>query len=180
MLLRNAVIAGMLSPPVLGAMALPLGGMVAACVLALWRMDTRWLPAIAHEGDPREALKFDSPFSLPAVLRFGAIFLALGIAGTLAQRGLGDVGFYAVSIAGGLFSSSSAVAAAGTLAAQGAISVEAAASGALLANLTSACVNLPLVARLGRFPRLTRAVAVTVSALAAAGLLGWCAQRWLL
>jgi uncharacterized membrane protein (DUF4010 family) len=85
-----------------------------------------------------------------------------------------------VSIAGGLFSSSSAVAAAGTLAAQEAISVETAAAGALLATLTSASVNLPLVARLGRFPRLTRAVAITVGALAAAGTLGWCAQRGLL
>ena len=179
MLLRNAAVVGLLSPRVLGAMALPLGSMVMASVLALWRMDTRWLPPVPYERDPREALKFDSPFSLPAVLRFGAIFLVLEVAGTIAQRALGDAGFYAVSVAGGLFSSSSAVAAAGTLAAQEAISVETAAAGALLATLTSACVNLPLVGRLGRYPLLTRAVAITVSAQAVAGLLGWCAQRWL-
>lgn len=179
MLLRNAVIAGMLSLPVLGAMALPIGGMLAASVLALWQMDTRWLPPVAPEGDDRDALRFGSPFSLAAVLRFGGVFLALEVAGTLAQRTLGDIGFYVVSIAGGLVSSSSAVAAAGTLAAENALSIETAGAGALLATITSAAVNLPLVARFGRFPQLTRAVGLTVAALVVAGVLGWLAQRWL-
>lgn len=176
MLVRNAAVVGILSPAVLGQMALPMVGMVLACILAMWRMDTRWLPHDPSERDPRETLQFDSPFSLFAVLRFGALFLALEVSGTVAQRALGDVGFFAVSVAGGLFSSSSAVAAAGTLAAQGAISVDTAGAGALLATLTSACVNLPLVARLGRFPRLTRGVAITVGAVALGGLLGWCVQ----
>ncbi len=176
MLARNAVIVGVLSPPVLAAMALPLGGMLVACIFALWQLDARWLRDEADGGVPTEKLKFDSPFSLSAALRFGAIFLALQVAGTLAQREFGAVGFYAVSAAGGLFSSSSAVAAAGTLAAEAALPIGTAVGGAILATLTSACVNLPLVARLGRNARLTRAVAVTVGAMAAAGALGWLAQ----
>ena len=47
----------------------------------------------------------------------GLIFLALHVAGRLAQRYFEMFGFYAVSIAGGMLSSASAVAAAGTAAA---------------------------------------------------------------
>jgi Domain of unknown function (DUF4010) len=61
-------------------------------------------------------LKLEQPFSLKAALEFGVIFLVLSVAGVLAQRSLGVFGFYAVSIAGGLLSSASAVAAAGTAA----------------------------------------------------------------
>ena len=61
-------------------------------------------------------LNLEQPFSLSAALRFGLIFLALHVTGTLAQRFLPTFGFYAVSIAGGMLASASAVVAAGTAA----------------------------------------------------------------
>ena len=74
-----------------------------------------------------------SPFSLQAELVFGLIFLALQVLGTLAARALGETGFYAVSLIGGLVSSASAVASAGSLAARGTLEPTVAAVGAVLA-----------------------------------------------
>jgi uncharacterized membrane protein (DUF4010 family) len=42
-----------------------------------------------------------SPFLLALALKYGLMFLALQVAGTLAQRSLGEAGFYAVSVVGG-------------------------------------------------------------------------------
>jgi uncharacterized membrane protein (DUF4010 family) len=118
-----------------------------------------------------------SPFSLSSALRFGLLFLALEVAGTLAQRWLGQFGFYAVSVAGGLISSASAVASAGSLAGQGTLPAGVAGTGAVLASLMSVLVNLPLVARVARERPLTRRMALALGlivALGAAGALaGW-------
>lgn len=179
MLARNVAIVGMLAPAVLADLWLPVGLMLVASVLAFWRMDIRRPAAAPGERDSGDGMRFDSPFSLAAVLRFGGVFLILEVAGKLGQRTFGEAGFYVVSVAGGLFSSSSAVAAAGTLAAQGALTTATAGAGALLATITSALVNLPLVARFGRDRRLTRAVALSMAGLVVAGALGWLAQRWL-
>jgi uncharacterized membrane protein (DUF4010 family) len=106
---------------------------------------------------------------LTAALKFGLVFLALQVAGTLSQRALGTLGFYAVSVAGGVVSSASAVASAASLAASGTLSGGTAATGAVIATAASAIVDLPIVARVGRNRELTRKVAV---ALAATLLLG--------
>ena len=81
-------------------------------------------------------------------LRFGLIFLILQLVGTLAQRVLGEGGFYAVSLAAGLVSSASGVAAAATLAAHGTISGQVAGTGVVLNSLASTAIKLPLVARI--------------------------------
>jgi uncharacterized membrane protein (DUF4010 family) len=115
-----------------------------------------------------------SPFSLTAALRFGVMFLVLEIAGVLAQRTLGQTGFYLVSFFGGFVSSAGAVASAANLAAAGTLPAEVAGNGAIIASLASAAINLPLVVRIGRTPALTRRVAIvmaTIILLGAAGVL---------
>jgi uncharacterized membrane protein (DUF4010 family) len=128
---------------------------------------------IGTTSEPPPDLKLEQPFSLKAALKFGIIFLALSVAGVLAQRSLGVFGFYAVSIAGGLLSSASAVAAAGTAAAHHQVSLPVAANGAVLAALTSAFINIPIVA-LGPVdkPGLTKALARSLLVVIAFGALG--------
>jgi uncharacterized membrane protein (DUF4010 family) len=90
---------------------------------------------------------------------------------------LGVFGFYAVSIAGGLLSSASAVAAAGTAAAHHQVSFRVAANGAVLAALTSALINIPIVARAGGQPGLTKALARALLIVIAFGVLGLLVQK---
>jgi uncharacterized membrane protein (DUF4010 family) len=91
-------------------------------------------------------------------LKFGVLFLILRIAGILAQRWLGSIGFYAVSLGGGLISSASAVASAASLSQQGLLPANVTANGAILASLTSTLVNLPLVAQIARERPLTQRI----------------------
>src|ERR1700761_5316095 len=132
----------------------------------------RFGSAIGTTSEAPPDLKLEQPFSLKAALKFGIIFLLLSVAGVLAQRTMGVFGFYAVSIAGGLLSSASAVAAAGTAGAHHQVSVLVAANGAGLAALTSVLVNIPIVARAGEQPGLTKAVARALLIVSAVGLLG--------
>ena len=80
----------------------------------------------------------------------------------------GVFGFYAVSIAGGLLSS----AAAGTAAAHRQVSIRVAANGAVLAALTSVLINIPIVARAGGQPGLTKALARALLIVIAFGVFG--------
>jgi uncharacterized membrane protein (DUF4010 family) len=131
MLLRNSLILAILALQAFASLV-PMLIMFAATAILL-------RAAIGTISAPPPDLKLEQPFSLKAALKFGVIFLVLNVAGVLAQRSLGVFGFYAVSIAGGLLSSASAVAAAGTAAAHHQVSLPVAANGAVLATLTS-CV----------------------------------------
>ena len=62
-------------------------------------------------------LSLSSPVSMPHVLKFAALFVALAAAGTLAQRYLGTLGFLTFSLAGGLVKDASTTATAAALAA---------------------------------------------------------------
>jgi uncharacterized membrane protein (DUF4010 family) len=176
MLVRNAVLLGLLSLPALAAAAVPLGCMLAGALAAAWLQPSRAGAGPPPDGDGAlSPPAMSSPFSLVSAVKFGAFFLALQVAGTLAERLLGQAGFYAVSALGGLVSSASAVASAGALAATGTLSADVAARGAVLASAASALVNLPLVARVARDPGLTRRVALVLGGvllLGAAGLAG--------
>jgi uncharacterized membrane protein (DUF4010 family) len=112
-----------------------------------------------------------SPFSLSSAVKFGLLFLALKVAGTLAQWWLGRFGFYAVSLVGGLVSSASTVASAAALASQRTLGSEVAATGAVIASLASTMVNLPLVARIGRERPLTQSIGLALCAVLGAGIL---------
>lgn len=173
MLVRNGVLLAILAPAVLLASLLPHLMMLAGCALLYWRAPRR--PAQAHENAP--LLKLSSPFSLAAALKFGLFFLLLQVAGVLAQVNLGQLGVYAISFLGGLFSSSSAVAAAAALAVKGSVSPSVAAASAVLASLASVLVNFPLVVRAGQ-RSFTIRMAWSLGLVVALGVLGILLQAW--
>jgi uncharacterized membrane protein (DUF4010 family) len=186
MLVRNVVILGLLSPPALIASAVPLALMLAGALAVAFTHGrlggTRPIgapagPAIGETpSQPPVVSGLQSPFSLTATLRFGAIFLALQIAGTLALRALGHAGFYAVSAVGGAVSSASTTAAAANLAATESLPPSVAGSGAILAALMSAAVNLPIVARLAGDRVLTRRLAWVLASIVVLGAVGTAVQ----
>jgi len=156
MAVRNAVLLGIVATAALLAAFLPIGLILLASLLLATRDLGR-----SPERDASAALQIPlrSPFSLQSALKFGLIFLVLQVVGKLAQNVLGEAGFYAVSLAGGVVSSASAVASAGILAAQGHITPAVAGIGSVLASLASAAVNLVLVARIGHDRHLTARMA---------------------
>lgn len=114
MLVRNAVILGLLAPLALLDSAIPMALMIGAAAAAvLWQRQTpRDEEGITdNQSGGTNAVTMlptlESPFSLTAAFKFGIIFLVLRMAGTLAQRALGEAGFYAVSAVGGVISSAS-------------------------------------------------------------------------
>ena len=168
MLIRNGVLLAILAPRALLAAtpSLLLMFVMSAGFIA------RTLRSKHEPANPAPALRIASPFSLVSALKFGLLFLALGAAGTLAQRMFGEVGFYGVSLLGGVISSASSVASAALLGAHGTIPNEVAGIGAALASVTSALFNLPLAARVAREQPLTRRIAWSLGAIAALGLVG--------
>lgn len=176
MLLRNAVILGLLAPAAFAFSLLPhvlMLGLAAAPVVIEWRRRRHAATAATpgeHARGPLPGL--GSPFTLVAALQFGLIFLALQVAGILAQRTFGDGGFYGVSLVGGLISSASAVASAANLAASRELSPQVAATGAIIASAMSALINLVLTAHLGRDRALTRRVAWTIVGVTLVGVAG--------
>ena len=165
MLLRNGVILAILAPLVALAVAAPLAaGVVASLAVSLIRRKD------VQRGV--EQMTLTLPFSVPAVLRFGLIFLVISIAGNLAQRVLGDPGFYVVSFVAGLASSASATATAGVLSTQGQIDVYTAGLGALFASLGSALVHLPLAWRFSRNGQLALRLMAATAVIILAGLGG--------
>jgi uncharacterized membrane protein (DUF4010 family) len=176
MIVRNLVLLGILAPVTLIGATLPLGLMLLGS-MALARFGA--LPSEDGEEAPL-ALDLQSPFSLKSAIKFGLIFLALQVVGTLAQVWLGQVGFYAVSLVGGFVSSASAVASAATLAEHGRIAALTAGTGAVLASLASALVNLPLVARVGGHAPLTHRLVLAMSLISLLGIVGAIGQQWLI
>jgi len=174
MLLRNSLILAILA---LNAFRYSLVPMLLMLITTAILLQFGARAAISSTSEPPPDLKLEQPFSLKAALRFGLIFLILSVAGVLAQRSLGVFGFYAISIAGGLLSSASAVAAAGTAASHHAVSFRVAANGAVLASLTSVLINIPLVARTAGQPRLTKALARTLLIAVIAGILGMVVEK---
>jgi uncharacterized membrane protein (DUF4010 family) len=167
MLFRNSLLLAILAWPALLCGLVPMVLMILASVRFAWRSLNQRLP------DPEAPkLNFEQPFSLSAALRFGLIFLALHVAGTLAQRYLGMFGFYAVSIAGGMLSSASAVAAAGTAAAHNEVPIQIAANGAVLASLASTLIHIPLVARVASQRSLTARLSFARGIIAGLGIAG--------
>jgi uncharacterized membrane protein (DUF4010 family) len=175
MIVRNLVLLALLAPATLVGAAVPLGLMlVGSGILA------RFGPLKHPSGGPPMSLALQSPFSLKSAIKFGLIFLALEVVGTLAQQFLGQVGFYAVSLVGGVVSSASAVASAASLAEHGRVLPATAGIGAVLASLASALVNLPLVARIGDHRPLTWRLLIALSAIGLLGVAGAIGQQWLI
>lgn len=141
--------------------------MLSSTTLVLWNYRHRNQNLIDETPD----MKLDLPFSLPLALKYGVVFLGLHIVGGLTQRMFGDVGFYLVSIVGGLMSSASAVAAAAALASQGHLSPTVAGNGAVLASFTSIAFSLSFVVHSGN-SQLIRRLAVAMACVVLTGTLG--------
>ena len=96
-------------------------------------------------------LALSSPISLRRVLSYGLLFLAIQVLGTLAARFFGNMGLLAASVLSGMASSASATAAAANLAASQKIIPALAGTAAVVASMSSAMTNLPMVFK--RLPR---------------------------
>jgi uncharacterized membrane protein (DUF4010 family) len=181
MLVRNAVLLGILAPRALLVAGAPLAAMLSASgLLAAWcsfggprrgQRDSLSEASESAQVPETPTIRLSSPFSLRAALQFGLIFLAFEVSAALTQRFLGSGAYYGVSAVGGVVSSASAVASAGTLASQGRLTAGVAAHGAVIASLTSALVNLPLVARIGANRTLTRRFGWGLAFIAIVGIL---------
>lgn len=138
--LRNAVILGIFAPSALPGGILPIGLMLAVSLYYALRGARR--AAI----EPPE-LVLESPFSLKAALQFGLLFAIITAVGNVAQTVLGVFGFYAVSFAGGMISSSSTAATAANFVMLGQITPVEAGASVVISSIASALVILPLVWR---------------------------------
>ena len=163
MFVRNFVILGIFSEPAARIAAIPLLLMGVAALLAVWWLRPREPP------EPGE-LHMDSPVSVGKILRFGLLFLAIQISGTLAQRFLGGFGFLVVALIGGAVSSASTAAAAAHLVAHGELGPHLAATGAVLSSITSSLVNVPVLQRTTREQGLARRLAWVTMGIAAVGV----------
>jgi uncharacterized membrane protein (DUF4010 family) len=189
MLIRNGMILGLFAPAVLLDSSIPLALMLVGAAVAIGMPPKRYKNDVHSDGvesppaggdAPGSTLlsALQSPFSLTAALKFGLIFLALEVAGSLAQRLLGQFGFYAVSLIGGAVSSASAVASAANLATAGTLPARVAGTGAILASAMSALINLPLVARLAKDRVLTSRIAWALGSIVLLGAVGAVVQSF--
>jgi uncharacterized membrane protein (DUF4010 family) len=140
MFARNLILATIFSPRSLSATLIPLLAMTLVAGFWVWR-DRR-----IDENVPG-TLTLTSPVSLSKVVWFGAIFIAIQVAGTLLTKYFGSEGMLATGIFGGLVSSASTTAAAATMAMHGKISASLAGSTTVLTSLASAAVNVPIMWR---------------------------------
>jgi uncharacterized membrane protein (DUF4010 family) len=166
MVLRNGLIVLVLASQAVTALAIPLTLMLLISAV-LWRR----YPAQPRSGE-MFALSLESPFKLSAALKFGLIFLALNVAGALAQRNFGTASFYSVSIVGGLLSSASSIASAATLIAHHEISLMTGVNGIILSSLTSILINVPVVRSMTKDASFNRRVCLGLAFVAAVGLVG--------
>ena len=125
---------------------------------------------LQHGSGAVESLRLSSPLSLSHVLRFALLFLLLNVAGAMAQRALGGVGFVVVGVLGGVVSSAGTTASAAALAAAGQISAHTAAAAVVLASIVSALVKLPIVYRQARGTEIPRRVSVVTAGVVVAGV----------
>lgn len=175
MVARNATLLLILAPlALLGSLAAFLLMLLtgAAGVLLSYRRGRGATP------QPGSEIRLELPFSLPVALKYGLLFLLLHLLGNVMQRQFGELGFYAVSVLGGLMSSASAVAAAANLATQGTVSPIVAGNGAVIASFTSIVFSLSFVLRT-RSRALIGKLTLVMLCVAIAGLLGVTAREQL-
>jgi uncharacterized membrane protein (DUF4010 family) len=163
MFVRNLVILAVFARAAVAYAAGPLTAMALVALLILFQQRRGNSTFV---GDPQ----LSSPLSLPKVLKFGAIFLVISVLGNLGQRYVGHFGFLCVSILGGIVSSASTAGAAATLTLDGKISPEQAGIATVLASMTSALSNLPLLHGHIRQWRVTRRLVLSSLAVMAAGV----------
>jgi uncharacterized membrane protein (DUF4010 family) len=167
MLIRNGILVAILASQAAAQCVIPLIMMLLVSAV-LWRRE----PAVPRDPGATPTLNLESPFKLSVALKFGLVFLVLNVAGALAQRYFGSASFYFVSIAGGLLSSASSIAATATLMARHEIAVSTGVNGILLSSLTSVLANIPLIRNLAPEPKLEKKICLALVGIAAVGLVG--------
>jgi uncharacterized membrane protein (DUF4010 family) len=154
MFVRNLVIVAIFAQAAAARAWFPLLLMAAvSCVWLVRPMAASRKAAAEDASKPDQPLKdaplpkLGSPVSLGTVLKFAALFVAIQIAGTLAQRHIGDSGLQIVSAIGGLVSSAGATAAAADLGFHGKAEPLQVAIAVVLASITSVLIDLPILRR---------------------------------
>jgi uncharacterized membrane protein (DUF4010 family) len=163
MFARNLILATIFSPSSLAATLVPLLAMALVAGFWVWR-DRR-----IEERVPG-TLTLTSPISLRKVIWFGAVFIAIQVAGTLLTKYFGNYGMLATALIGGLVSSASTTAAAATMAMHGKISAALAGSATVITSLASAAVNLPIVWRTTKNRAAVKTLTVEMAAVLATGV----------
>lgn len=169
MVVRNAALLAILAP---SALASSLAAFVLMFIASAGLAFLHRKPESNPTSEPdTPVLNLKSPFSLKQALKFGFLLVVIQVAGVLGQQTLGQFGVYVTSLLGGLFSSSSAVAAAAALASHSTIANGVAGTCAVIASLTSVVVNLPLVIGSGERSLITR-IAWAAGIVMVVGVLG--------
>jgi len=145
------------SPLVLAAV--PLGAVIAVAVV---------VAALTADWRESAPIELENPFSTKNALAFGAIFLVVLVVGSLAERSLGTVGFYATAAASGLVSSGGATTSAVVLYRGGRLDATEASLAILLATVASIVVKAGLASTAPE-PAFRRRVVVYSGALLLAG-----------
>ena len=140
MFARNLLIVALFSPSAVLSAAAPLLAMTICAFIVVHRARTR-------AGDSAAEIHLESPVSIGHVLNFAALFLLIQIVSTLGERQFGRLGFFGISILGGLVSSASTSAAAAKMVAHGQIEPSVAGTGVVLTSFASALINLPIIYR---------------------------------
>jgi uncharacterized membrane protein (DUF4010 family) len=171
MFARNLIILALFSPRAIVTAAAPLIAMALAASLFVRR-------AKASVGDEPVEIHLESPVSVKRVVAFAALFIVIQIVCTLGQRFLGKFGFLAISVLGGLVSSASTSAAAATLVSHNEMRAGLGGAGVVLASVSSALVNLPIIYRSAKNPALSQRLAVLTLMLSAIGVGVLVSQRY--
>jgi len=170
MFVRNIAILALFAPRALLTATGPLLAMAVVSLLLL-------------TGQPSDEagrdLRLNSPISLRRVLSYGMLFLVIQAIGTLSARFFGNSGFMMASGITGMASSASASAAAANLSSLGGITPALAGTATVIASMTSALTNLPVVFK--RVPQaLLARIAFSTSAQVVVGIAALAAQRFLI
>ncbi len=137
MALRNLIIVVLFTfPDFLVGLVVPLGAIVVSSVL-IAALNTTWSSDFS--------LDLDDPFSLRYAIGFGGVFLAILVAGSLANAEFGQIGFYATTGLSGLVSSAGATTSAVILYRGGTLAESTVTIGILLATFMSIVVKASLV-----------------------------------
>lgn len=144
---RNLLLLALFAPQGVATAAAPMVAMTALAAILVWTRRNGGAQGVNN-------LKLDSPISLRRLFEFGIIFLVIAAATTLAQRHWGHSGAFVVAALGGIFNSAGATAAVGELAAHGTLSPAIAGIATVIASMTSALANAPLMNRVLRQSRL--------------------------
>jgi uncharacterized membrane protein (DUF4010 family) len=171
MLIRNGLILG-----IFARQALAYGWLSVAFMLVVSVIVTNRIHVKETETAP---LHLKSPISVRHALTFGGLFVIIALTAELANRTFGETGFLLVSALGGLVSSASTSAAAGVLAAKGALPPELAGYGVVFTSMASLAFHVPMAQMAGRNNTVTARLARLSMLILIAGVAGLVTQALL-